>query len=924
MQLSNLALSLSAIYGGFDPLSLFTAGEQGAWYDPSDFLPNWRRNLLTYTEQFDNAAWAKASATVTANTTVAPDGTLTADTFIATGGTGIHWLEILTTRTGASTYSIYAKQFTAQFLQFSFATNTAGWVNFDLNSGTSSDQGTGVFGQIVSVGNGWYRCVVSVPADFATSLRLAIVSSLSATRIESNALTGGIYIWGAQLETGSTASTYQKITDGVQDYYTYQPQPILFQDSAGTTPVTAVEQPVGLVLDKSKGLVLGSELIGTYDLSGAGWGVAGGVSARTSNSFTTTSAGGVISSAGTVTVGVTYKILITGTTTASIFYVRNPATLTNSTSVSTGAFSISMNVAWTDLNQIYLQNGGAGVTTITSFSVKELPGNHAFQATSANRPIVSARVNLLTKTEDFSDAAWTKTRSSISANAVAAPDGTTTADNVVEDTSASTSHLVQQSTAGTVGASETLSVYVKAAGRSWFLLQLGAGATAYFDVTNGATGNVSGGTATIQSVGNGWYKCSLSATRTTNQNNIIYLASANGTINYTGDGTSGIYIWGADLRVSNDGVGIPAYQRVNTSTDYDTVGFPLYLQTNGSTQSLATNSIDFSTNTSDGQARRNLLTFPTAFDDAAWTKLQATITPNTAIAPDGTTTADKLVEDTTASSYHTVQRTYTATAAVYTFSVNMKAGERNWAAISLYNASTYFAYFNLATGAVGSVTPGATSAITSIGNGWYRCSITLTLAAASCATSVWVASADNTYSYTGDGTSGIYIWGAQLETGSTATAFQNIGTDKMTVWAGNRSLAATGMICELSANVSTNNGAFYLYDNQTNTRFDWVTKGTVTSNVQFSRVSPITNILTGIGDISGDSAILRVNGTQAQSTTDQGTGNYGAYPLYIGARAGTSLYYNGRIYGLVIRGAQSSAAQISSTKTWLNLKTKAY
>jgi hypothetical protein len=86
--------------------------------------------------------------------------------------------------------------------------------------------------------------------------------------------------------------------------------------------------------------------------------------------------------------------------------------------------------------------------------------------------------------------------------------------------------------------------------------------------------------------------------------------------------------------------------------------------------------------------------------------------------------------------------------------------------------------------------------------------------------------------------------------------------------------------------------------------------------------APITNVLTGIGDIAGDNAILRVNGTQvAQNTADQGTGNYLAYPLYIGRRAGTSFPFNGQIFGLIVRfGSNLDAATISQTETWLGAR----
>jgi hypothetical protein len=87
-------------------------------------------------------------------------------------------------------------------------------------------------------------------------------------------------------------------------------------------------------------------------------------------------------------------------------------------------------------------------------------------------------------------------------------------------------------------------------------------------------------------------------------------------------------------------------------------------------------------------------------------------------------------------------------------------------------------------------------------------------------------------------------------------------------------------------------------------------------------IAPITNTLTGIGNISGDTVILRINGTQAASSAaDQGTGNYGNYPLYIGRRGGTTNPFNGRLYGLIVRGAQSTTEQIVETEKWLAQKT---
>ena len=84
---------------------------------------------------------------------------------------------------------------------------------------------------------------------------------------------------------------------------------------------------------------------------------------------------------------------------------------------------------------------------------------------------------------------------------------------------------------------------------------------------------------------------------------------------------------------------------------------------------------------------------------------------------------------------------------------------------------------------------------------------------------------------------------------------------------------------------------------------------------------------TGIGDISGDSAILRINGTQvATSTTDQGTGNYGNLPAYFFHRntSPATLRFNGNEYGNIAVGKLLTADQLTALETYMNGLTKAY
>jgi hypothetical protein len=155
--------------------------------------------------------------------------------------------------------------------------------------------------------------------------------------------------------------------------------------------------------------------------------------------------------------------------------------------------------------------------------------------------------------------------------------------------------------------------------------------------------------------------------------------------------------------------------------------------------------------------------------------------------------------------------------------------------------------------------------------------------------------------------------------------------DKMTVWAGVRKLsdAVAGIVAELSSVVTTNNGSFMLDAPDltgANSDFAFYSKGTSLRGADSAALlSPISRVMTGIGDISGDVSTLRLNGIQvATNTGDQGIGNYGNYPLNIGARNNASLFFNGWLTSLIVRGAQSTQSQIEATEAWVNGKTGAY
>lgn len=177
------------------------------------------------------------------------------------------------------------------------------------------------------------------------------------------------------------------------------------------------------------------------------------------------------------------------------------------------------------------------------------------------------------------------------------------------------------------------------------------------------------------------------------------------------------------------------------------------------------------------KAEENLLTWSQDFDNAAWTKSATTVTANGVIAPDGTLTADKLVENTATSSHFTAQ-SVSAQTAVYALSTYAKAAERSFVSLGFDGLN---AWFNLSNGTTGTVEAGLTASITDVGNGWYRCAILRTVAAAGSKTyAIYATTGNGTVSYTGDGTSGIYAWGAQLEQRASATAYTPTTTQPVT------------------------------------------------------------------------------------------------------------------------------------------------
>ena len=427
-------------------------------------------------------------------------------------------------------------------------------------------------------------------------------------------------------------------------------------------------------------------------------------------------------------------------------------------------------------------------------------------------------------------------------------------------------------------------------------------------------------------VGNGWWRMSFATASVIGANtNRLYLMPA-----FTGssDGQS-TYFWGAMATIETT---VQPYQRVVTATDYADVNLPRNLTFDGVDDSLYTAAnVDFATVTSDGQARRNLLSNPTQFDASAWTNTEFIVTANAAVAPDGTTTADALVPSTT-NTYHRIYSNSMSSGRV--MSAFVRANGYNKVALKESGTTGFHASFDLSSVTLLDASVGVAGSIVSVGSGWYRLSAVLPSTVANIGVQInvlapsYVSGDPNSSFFAGNGTSGVFAWGAQVELGSTATTFQNIGTDKVSVFTGvtKSSDAAAGNVAELSANASSNNGTFWFYaPPNASASIEFRSRGTAMTQATYTDASiaaPVTRIGTALGDIGSRVTLLRLNGVQlASDTGDQGTGNYGAYVLYIGRRNNATLPFNGKLYQLLVRGALTDTATTVQAERWVAART---
>jgi hypothetical protein len=177
--------------------------------------------------------------------------------------------------------------------------------------------------------------------------------------------------------------------------------------------------------------------------------------------------------------------------------------------------------------------------------------------------------------------------------------------------------------------------------------------------------------------------------------------------------------------------------------------------------------------------RTQLVQYSEDFSNAYWGKSNITVTTNQTISPDGSQNADKFLENTSTASHLISKSGISITSGVsHTLSVFVKANGRNtFRLFTDTGGNSFFAYFNLETKSIGSKQGLTASKIEEYPNDWYRCSISFTPTTTSIYVQFLLTLDNETTSYTGDGSSGMYLWGAQIEQGSYPTSYiPNYGT----------------------------------------------------------------------------------------------------------------------------------------------------
>jgi hypothetical protein len=386
-----------------------------------------------------------------------------------------------------------------------------------------------------------------------------------------------------------------------------------------------------------------------------------------------------------------------------------------------------------------------------------------------------AEQNLVSYSQDFTNSVWIKNNATITANSETAPDGTTTATLLTSTSTNETGVFDSTQFSGTC----VTSCYVKQGTGQYFIINThysaGIQRRVWFDLSSGTVANTeSNVTGTITDVGNGWYRC----TATTDSPNRQTFFVGNASTSYSSAVGLTYYIWGAQVEQRSSATAYTAttstpitlYQPVLQTASVDKPRFDHDPVTRKSKGLLIE------------EARTNILAKSSKFNDSAWDASGINILTDYGIAPDGTHTADAMIATDVNSGHFMLQNQSVTAGVTYTQSMYVKKiGSHH---IFQYAPSTGFSQthvnYDLNDGSVSNSSLGS---MEYVGNGWWRCTITVPATVSTngriAFASYNVDGAGRLGTYTGNGYDGVLIWGAQLEVGNFATSY--IPTDTVQV-----------------------------------------------------------------------------------------------------------------------------------------------
>jgi hypothetical protein len=436
----------------------------------------------------------------------------------------------------------------------------------------------------------------------------------------------------------------------------------------------------------------------------------------------------------------------------------NGSSLIQSISIDSGkTYAVSVNLTtggpiflrFSGVSQQYIGSSGTHVFYLTATALEqvEIYVNAGVSATIDNvsvreMPVIKwAPHNLFQYSEELDNSYWnTKSHISVTPNSTTAPNGTVTADKIVANGN-NTIHFIAREFSYPV-ASETyeLCVFAKPAGYN-FIKLFGANSDtseAWFDISNGTKG-ATGGTGFVSSsitdVGNGWYRCALKFINpdTTSRNTGYYPTPSNNVDSYSGDGTSGIHIWGAHLYKADLGGMVDNPDQPSSRASYvPTTSGAKYLPRVGHHVYNGSAWVNEGV-LAESESRTNIITGNDDLDNATyWTNTSLSVAESTTvIAPDGGSSYLLTATGNNFSLRSDVSSIAPSSGNYITLSVYVKEGNTRYVALGMGGNSFVGGVFDFDTESFVDTdsnnfgSPTITTTVENVGNGWYRIALTL-------------------------------------------------------------------------------------------------------------------------------------------------------------------------------------------------------